>query len=66
MSSLSRDGESGVESELIDLGSCSMRTLRKSNEPTFRQALQHVMQRAACPRMAAAGGTEDKPGQRVD
>jgi hypothetical protein len=49
MDSFSVDMESGVESELIDLGAVSMTVLRELDDTMFRQALRHVMQQTAHP-----------------
>ncbi len=64
MSSLSLDSGSDIQSELIDLGSVSLRALRELNQPELRHALRHVMRQAEIPRVAASGGSE--PGSRVD
>lgn len=49
MDSFSADMESGIESELIDLGAVSMTALRELDDAVFRQALRHVMQQTAHP-----------------
>jgi FXSXX-COOH protein len=53
--------ESGIESQLIDLGAVSMTALRELDDTVFRQALRHVMQQTAHPQVTASGGS-----QRVD
>jgi hypothetical protein len=60
--SFSADTESGVESELIDLGAVSMTVLRELDDTVFRQALRHVMQQIMHQRVTAGGGSM----QRVD
>jgi hypothetical protein len=62
MDSLSANQESGIESELIDLSAVSMTVLRESDNTMLRQAMRHVMQRTAYPRVSSAGGSR----QRVD
>lgn len=47
MDSLSANQESGVESELIDLGAVSMTVLRESDDTVLRQAVRQVMQQTA-------------------
>jgi FXSXX-COOH protein len=67
MESFSADTESGVESELIDLGAVSMTALRELDDTAFRAALRHVMQQAAHPRVTSAGGSgTDGDAERVD
>ena len=63
MDLFSVDPESGVESELIDLGAVSMTVLRESDDTVLRQALRHVMQQSAHPSMTV--GSESL-GHRVD
>jgi FXSXX-COOH protein len=67
MESFSAGTESGVESELIDLGAVSMTTLRELDDTAFRAALRHVVQQAAHPRVTS-GGTEggNPSAARVD
>lgn len=55
MDSSSTDMESGVESELIDLGAVSMTALRELDDTVFRQALRHVMEQTARPQVTANG-----------
>ncbi len=55
MDSFSAGMEPGLESELIDLGAVSMTALRELDDTMFRQALQHVMQETAHPRVIASG-----------
>lgn len=62
MDSFSADRESGIESELIDLGAVSMTVLRELDDTALRQALRHVMHRTARPQVAAGG---DQP-KRID
>jgi hypothetical protein len=62
MDLLSAGMESCVESELVDLSTVSMTTLRELDGTVFRQALRHVMQQAARPRVTAENGS----GQRDD
>jgi len=56
--SFTPDMESGIESELIDLGSVSMTVLRELNDTAFRQALQHVIQQTSHPQVTVGGGSE--------
>ncbi len=49
MNSFSADLETGVESELIDLGAVSLTVLRELDDTVLRQALRHVMQQTAHP-----------------
>ena len=49
MDAFSADTESGVESELIDLGAVSMMVLRELDDKVVRQALRHVMQQTTHP-----------------
>ncbi|MGH3974579.1 MAG: hypothetical protein ACRDS9_14805 [Pseudonocardiaceae bacterium] len=58
MDSFSADIETGVESELIDLGAVSMTTLRELDDTVFRQALRHVMQQTAHPQVTVGGNTD--------
>lgn len=58
MDSLSADRESGVESELIDLGAVSLTVLRELDGTVFRQALRHVMQQTAHQRVTTGGSRE--------
>ena len=62
MDSFSADRESGIESELIDLGAVSMTVLRELDDTALRQALRHVMHRTARPQVTASG---DQP-RRID
>lgn len=55
MDSLFADMESGIESELIDLGAVSMTALRKLDGTKLRQVLRHVMQQTAHPQVTASG-----------
>jgi hypothetical protein len=61
MDSLPADTESGIESELIDLGTMSMTVLRELDDTAFRQALRHVMQQTAHPQV-----TRNNESRRVD
>lgn len=63
MDTFSANTESGIESELIDLGAVSMTTLRELDHTVFRQALRHVMQQTTYPQVTAGGGSE---AERVD
>ena len=63
MNLLSSDLESGVESELIDLGEVSMTALRKFDGAVFRQALRQVMHRTAHPQVTI--GSESPMAERV-
>ena len=60
MDSFSANMESGVESELIDLGAVSMTALRELDDTVFRQALQHVMHQTTHPRVTAGGGGSER------
>jgi len=62
MDSFSADMESGVESELVDLGAVSMTMLRELDGTVLRQALRHVMQQTAHPLTAS----NDERSARVD
>lgn len=66
MSQFSVDMESGVESELIDLGAVSMTVLREWDDEVLRKALRHVLQRTEYPRVTAGGGSGDPGAERVD
>lgn len=59
------DTESGIESELIDLGAVSMTTLRELDDTVFKRALRHVMEQAAHPQVTV-GGSSSPGQQRVD
>jgi hypothetical protein len=63
MDPFSADTESGVESELIDLGAVSMTVLRELDDTGLRQALGHVMQRTAHPQVTAGG---DSAWKQID
>ncbi len=52
MSQFSADMESDIESELIDLGVMSMRSLRERDGATVRRAMRHVMQHTEHPRVS--------------
>jgi FXSXX-COOH protein len=56
MDSFSADVESGVESELIDLGAVSLTVLRELDDTVLRQALRHVMQQTAHPQVTTGNG----------
>jgi hypothetical protein len=58
MDSFSIDTKFGFESELIDLGAVSMTALRELDDMVLRQALRHVMQQTAYPRVTAGGGSQ--------
>jgi hypothetical protein len=60
MSRFSADMESVIESELIDLGTISMRALREWNDAVLRQALRHVMHQASHPRVTVGGGSTER------
>jgi FXSXX-COOH protein len=60
MDSFSADMESGVESELIDLGAVSMTALRELDDRVFRQALRHVMQQTEHPRVSSGAGSAER------
>ena len=60
MGSFSADMELGVESELIDLGAISMTVLRELDDTVFRQALRHVMQQTAHPRVSSGSGSAER------
>jgi len=60
MDSFSADMESGVESELIDLGAVSITTLRELDDTVFKKALQHVMQQTANPQVTASGSEAER------
>ena len=60
MDSFSAGMESDVESELIDLGAVSMTVLRELDDPVFRQALRHVMQQTAHPRVCSGSGSAER------
>jgi FXSXX-COOH protein len=55
MDSFSAGMESDIESELIDLGTVSMTALRELDDTVFRQALRHVMQQTAHPKVIDSG-----------
>lgn len=59
MDTLLATKESGVESELIDLSAVSMTALRKWDDTALRQALRHVMQHAAHPRVTTESPDRD-------
>ncbi|MGH3782230.1 MAG: hypothetical protein ACRDRO_16845 [Pseudonocardiaceae bacterium] len=63
MSQFSAEMESGIESELIDLGAISMRALREWDGTVVRRALRHVMRQASHPHVTAGGGSG---GVRID
>lgn len=64
MDSFSVNLESGIESELVDLGSVSMTVLRELDDTVLKQALRHVMHQTARPQVTASG-SQDSTG-RVD
>jgi hypothetical protein len=66
MSQFSADMESGIESELVDLGAISMRVLREWDGTVIRRALRHVMERTEHPRVTAGGGSDGGGGERLD
>ncbi|MGH3867311.1 MAG: hypothetical protein ACRDQ4_14435 [Pseudonocardiaceae bacterium] len=55
--------ESGIESELIDLGAVSMTALRELDDTVFRQALRHVMKQTQTAHPQVTDGSE---AERVD
>lgn len=63
MNPFSAGTESGIESELIDLGAISMTTLRELDGTVFRRALRHVTEQTARPQVTVGGGSD---GERVD
>lgn len=54
------DMESGIESELIDLGGISLTALRELDGTVVRQALRHVMQQASRPQVTVGGGSAER------
>lgn len=66
MNQFSADTESGIDSELIDLGAISMTALRELNDPMFKKALRQVMQQASHPQVTIGGGSGGGGGERVD
>lgn len=61
MDSFSAGIESGIESELIDLGAVSMTVLRELDDAVLRQALRHVMEQTAHPQVTAGDGPGSPP-----
>jgi hypothetical protein len=58
MNSFSMDTESVFESELIDLGTVSIATLRTLNDAAIKGSLLRVIQRIARPQVTAASEAE--------
>jgi hypothetical protein len=60
MDSFSVNMESGIESQLIDLGAVSMTVLRELDDTVFRRSLRHVMQQTAHPQVTASGSEAER------
>ena len=60
MDSFSVGMESDVKSELIDLSTVSMTVLRELDDTVLRQAVRHVMQQTAHPRVSSGTGSAER------